>query len=103
MKGSQVDEDAVRKEAERHANATVGGDFKTAGSTLTETARNQAGGVMKAMPGKLTACEITESTQDPSGNWLVDIRYTGESGDVVVRSTWDEVEGRPMITDLQVL
>jgi hypothetical protein len=98
-----MNEDAVRTEAERHGNATVAGDFKTAGSSLTENARNQAGGVMKAMPGKLTACAIADSTQDPNGNWLVDIRYTGESGDVTVRSTWDEVDGSPMITDLQVL
>ena len=98
-----MDEDVVRTEAERHGNATVGGDFKTAGSSLTEAARSQAGGVMKAMPGGLNACEIADATQDADGNWLVDIRYIGESGDVTVRSTWGEVEDRPMITDLQVL
>ncbi|MDQ4065065.1 MAG: hypothetical protein M3161_03360 [Actinomycetota bacterium] len=97
-----MDETAVRSEAERHANATVEGDFKTAGSSLTENARGQAGGVMKAMPGRLTACEIAGIEGD-DGVFRVDIRYTGESGDVMVRSTWGEVEGRPMITDLEVL
>lgn len=98
-----LDETAVRAEAERHANATVEGDFRTAGSTLTEPARNQAGDVMKAMPGKLTGCEITELTSDAEGNVLADIRYTGEDGATMVRSTWGEVDGRPMITNLEVM
>ena len=98
-----MDTTEVRNEAERHANATVAGDFKTAGASLTETAMGQAGGVMKAMPGKLTACEIASVTEGDDGSCLVDIRYTGENGDVTVRSTWGEVEGRPKITDLTVL
>lgn len=97
-----MDETAVRSEAERHANATVEGDLKTAGSSLTDDARGQAGGVMKAMPGRLTACEIADVSDD-GGRYLVDIRYTGENGDVTVRSTWGEIEGRPMITNLEVL
>lgn len=97
-----MDETAVRTEAERHANATVGGDFKTAGSSLSETARDQAGGVMKAMPGRLTACEIASIDGD-GATYNVDIRYIGENGDVMVRSTWDEIDGRPMITNLEVL
>lgn len=100
---ARADENAVRDEAERHADATVKGDFKTAGASLTETARGQAGGVMQAMPGKLTAWEIAGTSIDTNGNWLVDIRYTGESGDTLVRSTWDDVEGTPMITNLEVL
>lgn len=96
-------QDEVRAEAERHANATVAGDFRTAGASLTEAARAQAGAVMKAMPGTLSACEITSTKEGPEGNWLVDIRYTGESGDAVVRSTWAQIEGRLMITGLEVL
>lgn len=96
-----MDTTAVRNEAERHANATVAGDFKTAGASLTETAMGQAGGVMKAMPGKLTACEIASVTEE-GGECVVDIRYTGENGDVTVRSTWGEIDGRPKITNLEL-
>jgi hypothetical protein len=98
-----VDETEVRNEAERHANATVAGDFKTAGASLTEPAMGQAGGVMKAMPGKLTACEITSLTAAGDGGFHVDIRYIAENGDVTVRSTWGEVDGSPKITNLEVL
>ncbi|MDQ3964222.1 MAG: hypothetical protein M3277_09985 [Actinomycetota bacterium] len=98
-----MDTTEVRTEAERHANATVAGDLKTAGASLTETARGQAGGVMKAMPGKLTACEIPAVQEEGDGTFLVDIRYTGENGDVTVRSTWGEIDGRPKITNLEVL
>ncbi len=93
----------VRNEAERHANATVAGDFKIAGASLTETAMGQAGGVMKAMPGKLTTCEIAAVQEEGDGTCLVDIRYIGENGDATVRSTWGEIDGRPKITNLEVL
>ncbi len=98
-----MDTTEVRSEAERHANATVAGDFKTAGASLTETARGQAGGVMKAMPGPLTACEIASLSSEDDGTCVVDIRYTGENGDVTVRSTWGEIDGTPKITNLEVL
>ena len=97
-----MDTTEVRSEAERHANATVAGDFKTAGASLTETAMGQAGGVMKAMPGKLTAYEIASVTEEGDG-CVADIRYTGENGNVTVRSTWAEVDGAPKITNLEVL
>jgi hypothetical protein len=103
MNEAHLNENAVRSEAERHAKATVAGDFRTAGSSLTEAARNQAGDVMKAMPGTLTACEIAGTLEDGDGHLMVDILYTGESGQVTVRSTWDDVEGSPMITNLEVL
>lgn len=98
-----MDENDVRNEAERHANATVAGDFKTAGSSLTEAAMAQAGGVMKAMPGKLTACEVTTVDAGAEGSFAADIRYTGENGSVTVRSTWGEVDGAPKITNMEVL
>jgi hypothetical protein len=96
-----MDEATVRAAAEEHAKATVAKDLKTAGSTLTPEAMAQAGGVMKAMPGELTDCDITgiEATDD---RMVVTIAYRGDSGQTTVRSTWADVDGRPMITDLTV-
>jgi hypothetical protein len=98
----EMDEAAVRAAAEGHANATVAKDFKTAGSTLTPDAMAQAGDVMKAMPGELTGCEITgvETTGDET---VVTIAYRSDAGETAVRSTWADVEGRPMVTNLAVV
>ncbi len=97
-----MDEASVRAAAEEHANATVAKDFKTAGATLTPTAMAQAGDVMKAMPGELSACEITE-VQSSGDESVVTIAYRGAEGETKVESRWADVEGRPMITNLSVL
>jgi hypothetical protein len=97
-----MDEASVRAAAEEHANATVAKDFKTAGATLTPTAMAQAGDVMKAMPGELSACEITE-VQSSGDESVVTIAYRGAAGETKVESRWADVDGRPMITNLSVL
>ena len=97
-----MDQAAVRAAATEHAEATVAKDFKTAGSTLTPDAMAQAGDVMKAMPGGLNGCEIGAVEAD-GDNTAVTIVYRGSEGETSVRSTWADVDGRPMITDLQVV
>ena len=96
-----MDEAAVRTAAEGHAQATVAKDFKAAGATLTPEAMAQAGDVMKAMPGELSGCEIT-GVETGSESTIVTIAYRGESGETTVRSSWAEIDGRPMITNLAV-
>lgn len=97
-----MDDAAVRTAAEEHAHATVQKDFKVAGSTLTETARGQAGDVMKAMPGELSGYEIT-GVNAAGDETLVTIAYRGAEGEAMVESRWAEVDGRPMIVNLSVL
>lgn len=96
-----MDDASVRTAAEEHAHATVQKDFKVAGSTLTETARGQAGEVMKAMPGELTGYEIT-GLNAAGDETTVTIAYRGDKGETTVISRWAEVDGRPMIVDLSV-
>lgn len=97
-----MDEASVRAAAEEHAHATVRKDFKVAGATLTEAARAQAGGVMKAMPGELSGYEIT-GLSEAGDETVVTISYKGESGEALVESRWADVDGRPMIVNLSVL
>lgn len=96
-----MDEQTVRDAATQHAEATVAKDFKTAGATLTKPAMAQAGDVMKAMPGDLSGCEIASVTSE-GDEMVVAIVYRGAEGETTVQSRWAEVDGRPMITDLQV-
>ena len=96
-----MDESSVRAAATQHAEATVAKDFKTAGSTLTEAAMAQAPAVMKAMPGPLDGCEIRNIEPEGDG-FVVSIAYLSEGHSTVVESHWGEVEGRPMITALEL-
>jgi hypothetical protein len=57
---------------------------------------------MKAMPGKLTGCEIT-SVSSSGDEVVVQIRYDGETGTASVESRWADRDGAPMIVSLAVL
>lgn len=97
-----MDENTVREHAQRHADATVEGDFKTAGRALTPEAAAQAQDVMKAMPSDLNACEITSIDKD-GDNYVAVIAYRGPAAETKVESIWAEREGRPRIVNLKSL
>ena len=97
-----MDEASVRASAQQHADATVAGDLKTAGSTLDKSAYGAAGEVMKKMPQKLSGCEITE-TRPEGDDYIAAIRYDGDGSSVTVESRWADRDGEPKIVDLKVL
>jgi hypothetical protein len=97
-----VDESTIKKHAADHGQATVAGDFKTAGRDLTPEAVEQAPGVMKAMPKDLEDSEITSVEKDGSA-YVAVIEYSGGGESAKVASRWEEREGRPRIVDLKVL
>lgn len=96
-----MDEATVKHHAQTHADATVAGDLKTAGSDLTKEAVPAAGEVMKAMPDLKSAA--IDGIRSEGDDYVVLIRYSGESTEAVVESRWAEREGRPKIVDLKVL
>jgi hypothetical protein len=97
-----VDDSTVTQAAQTHADATVAGDMKTAGSFLDRSAYGAAGEVMKAMPEPLEASEVT--TVEAAGDGFeVKIRYSGGGAETTVLSTWSDLEGEPKIVGLQVL
>jgi hypothetical protein len=97
-----MDDASVMQAAQTHAEATVSGDMKTAGSYLDKSAYSAAGEVMKAMPDPLEASEVTtvEATGD---GFEVKIRYSGGDNETIVLSTWKDLDGEPRIIGLQVL
>lgn len=96
-----MDETTVRARAEAHANATVAGDLRSAGSDLTKEGAANAQAVMARLPKALDAAEVQEVK--PEGDeWVARIAYRGEGREVVVASRWAERDGRPKIVDLQV-
>ncbi|MDP9068170.1 MAG: hypothetical protein M3N53_07475 [Actinomycetota bacterium] len=97
-----MDESMVREHAERHAQATVAGDLKAAGSDLEKSAFAAAAEVMKHMPPDLTGSDISGVRSD-GDECIVSIVYRSETSSATVESRWAEREGRPKIVDLKVV
>ena len=102
-----MDEHAVRTEAQTHADATVAGDFKTAGSSLTEEAMAQAGDVMKQMPRNLATGEVGTITTDGEA-FTVLINYAGTTKEgapasATVESRWEDRDGVPKLASMKVV
>lgn len=96
-----MDQQSVREAAEQHAQATVSKDYNTAGSVLTEEARAKAGEVMGQMPKSLNSFQI-DGVDAVGQECIAAIRYVGDDKETVVLSRWADIDGRPMIVDLQV-
>jgi hypothetical protein len=96
-----MDEATIREHAERHGNAVVAGDMRTAGADLTPEAQAQAPGVMKNFPADTNRASILRIKQEDDA-FDVYISYEGSETDLIVVSRWEERDGRPMITDLSL-
>lgn len=97
-----MDENTIKEHAAGHGQATVAGDFKTAGRDLTPEAVEQAPGVMKAMPKDLSDSDVTSVEKDGDA-YVAVIVYSAGDESIEVASRWEEREGRPRIVDLKVL
>ena len=97
-----MDENTIKEHAVSHGQATVAGDFKTAGRDLTPEAVEQAPGVMKAMPKDLSGSDVTSVKRDGDA-YVAVIEYSAGDESIEVASRWEEREGRPRIVDLKVL
>lgn len=96
-----MDESVVREHAGLHGRALVSGELAVAGAALSEQVKPKATSVMKRLPSPLSAAEVT-SVEPAAEGYVALIRYAGGDDSVVVRSTWAEVDGRPLIVDLEV-
>ncbi|MDQ3662294.1 MAG: hypothetical protein M3454_14810 [Actinomycetota bacterium] len=96
-----MDENLVREHAERHGRAVVTGEVAVALADLSEKVKPKASSVMKRLPSPLSAAEVV-SVEPATEGYAALIRYAGDDAQVVVRSTWAEVDGRPLIVELEV-
>ena len=97
-----MDENTVREHAQAHADAVVAGDIKTAGNDLTTDAMQQAPDVMRALPRPTKSASV-ESVTSEGDTYVARILYSGEDNAAAVLSRWSEQEGRPMITNLELV
>jgi hypothetical protein len=96
-----MDENEIRDHAERHGRAVVSGELAVAVADLSEQIKPKASAIMKRLPAPLSVADVI-SVEPATEGIAALIRYAGGDDAVVVRSTWAEVDGRPLIVELEV-
>jgi hypothetical protein len=91
-----MDEQKTRSHVQDHADAVVRGDMDAVIADFAEELRPQVPQIAQSLPQPVTAAEVLSvEVGDPES--VAEIRYTGESGNVTIRSRWRQVNGRPSI------
>jgi hypothetical protein len=91
-----MDEATIRDYVQKHADAVVRGDMDTVVADCAEELRPHVPQLAQALPMPVTKAEVLSvDVGDPVS--VAMIRYSGSSGDVTLRSEWQDRGGRPLI------
>jgi hypothetical protein len=91
-----MDEAKTSRHVQEHADAVVRGDMEAVTNDFIEEMRAQVPEIGRALPMPVKSAEVL-SLQVGDQESVAMIRYTGDSGQVTIRSRWRDVEGRPSI------
>jgi hypothetical protein len=91
-----MDEASTREHITQHAAAVERGDMDAVVADFTEDLRPQVPQIAQALPQPVTAARVL-SVEIGDAESVALIRYSGDSGEVTIRSRWQEQGGRPLI------
>jgi hypothetical protein len=91
-----MDEERTRKQVTEHADAVVRGDMDTVVADFSDELQPQVPEIVKSLPQPVTAAEVL-SLDVGDAESVAQIRYTGETSEVTVRTRWQDQDGRPRI------
>ncbi len=91
-----MDEQQTRNQIEQHADAVVRGDMDAVVADFTEGLRPHVPEIAKALPQPVTAAEVLSLDVGETES-IAMIRYSGATGDVTIRSRWQDEGGRAVI------
>ena len=93
-----MDADTVRERATALCEALVAGDVGRATESFSSELRRNLGEVLALLP--LPATDgIVESVEHGGTAYVVTLRLTGETDEVVVQTRWKDRDGRPTIVE----
>jgi hypothetical protein len=97
-----MDAAAIRKHIQRHADAVVHGLWTTVAADFAEGIRLQVPQIIEGLPRpSVTSAEVL-SLEIGQPDSVAMIRYSGESGDVTLRSRWQDRGGEhPVIVQIE--
>lgn len=91
-----MDDTSTRDHIQKHADAVVNGDMDAVIADFSEELRPQVPELAKALPLPVTSAEVL-SVEVGDSETVAMIRYSGDSGEVTIRSQWQDQGGRPQI------
>ena len=91
-----MDEASTREHVEEHGRAVVRGDMDAVIADFTKELQPQVPQIAQALPMPVTAADVLSLNVGEEESVAM-IRYSGDSGEVTVRSRWRDEGGRPVI------
>lgn len=97
-----MDQAVVQRHVDAHAQAVVTGNMNRALKDLTEEAKAKIGAVAGELPNPVKAARVVSLSPEGTDRYVAHIRYAGDERATTVRSIWEPVGGRPLITEAVV-
>jgi hypothetical protein len=91
-----MDDARTREHCRQHAAAVERGDMDAVVADFSEDLRPQVPQIAQALPQPVTAADVL-SVEIGDDESVALIRYSGDSGEVTIRSRWQDQAGRPVI------
>src|SRR5262245_608952 len=91
-----MDHQQMQDHVKQHAGAVVRGDMDAVTADFSEELRPQVPQITQALPQPVTAADLQSLDVGESESVAV-IRYSGDTGDITIRSRWQDEGGRPVI------
>jgi len=91
-----MDESQTRDQVKQHADAVLRGDMDAVVADFAEDLRPQVPQIAQGLPQPVTGVEVL-SVDVGDTESVAMIRYSGDTGDVTIRSRWQDQSGRPVI------
>jgi hypothetical protein len=101
LEGEAMDEARTRDHINQHADAIARGDMDAIVADFAEDLRPQVPQIAQdLLPQPVTAAEVL-SVDVGDSETVAMIRYSGGTGEVTIRSRWQEQAGRPVIVNAE--
>jgi hypothetical protein len=92
-----MDQAQARDHVDQHAETVVGGDMDAILADFSEDLQPSVPEIVQeVLPQPVTAAEVLNIDVGDSEAVAL-IRYSGDTGEVTIRSRWQEQAGRPVI------
>jgi hypothetical protein len=91
-----MDARQTRDHIDQHADAVVRGDMDAVVADFTEGLRPHVPEIAKALPQPVTGADVLSLHVGDTESVAL-IRYSGDTGDVTIRSRWQDEGGRAVI------
>ena len=95
-----MNEQTTKDHIHAHADAVVRGDMDTVIADLSAELQPQAPQLAAGLPMPVTEAEVL-SLDFADAEAVAEIRYTGDSGEVTLRSRWQDGEEHPVIVHVE--